>query len=187
MLNFCLFFLFLSSFSVLNSNQPPEHGLFLGSFAQNELLAKSENKPKVTLLKEKSTNGMVSNVFYIRDISDFLFLATKKSLPLIINVYSHKNIYQKQMHSLSDKLQGRANFISIDSSKNQQLLDLINLFISFDGLSKISQPFILFCKSKSMILEKGLVHFKKDSLKLLADNGLFDLDIVYNKIINFLN
>ena len=49
------------------------------------------------------------------------------------------------------------------------------------------QPFILFSKSKAMILEKGLVHFKKDSLKLIYDENMSDFRNVYKTIINYLN
>lgn len=161
--------LFLFGFSLLNANQPVEQNLFFSHFIQKKPLAKVENKAKLTFLKEKNSKELPSNVFHIRNISEFLFLVTKKSLPLIINVYSHENINLRKMNLLSNKLHGRAYVLSIDSDENQDIIDLINLFIRFEGLIPKKLPFILFCKPNSMIFENNSVSFKKKSLKYLVN------------------
>ena len=170
--------LFVVFFVNINAYQPPEYGLFFERSVATARQKAIVNRKKVSIVRDKRAAGTDSSVYIVKNVQEFLYFVTKQSLPLILNVYSKEDSNKFLYQEIADSFINKFIFISIDSTKNKQLLNLIFLFLRFDGFSvfpaKIKYPIVLFCKQNSILLRNGLIHLKKGSIKNLINPGFFD-------------
>ncbi len=177
------YLLLLSIFFVnVNSYQPPELGLF---FETSDVQAK-EGPVNINVEKERRADGTYSYVYNIKSVADFLYFATRQELPLIINIYSKKNVNELLYQELADTYVNKFVFVSVDSVENKKLTQLLFLFLKFDGFSvfptKIKYPLILFCRQNSIFLQNGQIHLKKGTIKNLINPGSFDKKKLLQKL-----
>ncbi|KKP24720.1 MAG: hypothetical protein SZ59_C0001G0038 [candidate division TM6 bacterium GW2011_GWF2_28_16] len=180
-------------FTKLWAYQPPEYGLFTANVLEpnkanvdSSKLAENNIMPKIRLLKEKRADGSPSNVYYLRDIADFLYFAVKKDLPIVLNIYPENNINKENFQKLADAFLDKVSFLSFNKVKNTELAGLIKLFVQFEEINNVSlddnkQLFFLI-KPKSVSIENDLVNFSKGSLVLLGKPGEFNFDEIKSKI-----
>lgn len=175
----------------INAYQPPEYDLFVGGLFESPSISQPLNQPqKIQLLKEKKEDGTISNVFYIRNVSEFLYFTIQKILPLIFYIYSEKNNFKNFYHELAQVFVGKVNFLSIDEAKNKDLVGLIRLFIKANNIDiqdfANQYPIILFCKSKALSIQNETLFFDPTSLSLLENNGNFEFDKIKQSITKLL-
>lgn len=188
-----LFISIILFFSKIWSYQPPEYGLFTANALEQNKLNKdnlglelnNNIVPKIKLLKEKRANGSASNVYYLRDIADFLYFSTKRDLPIVLNIYPENNTNKYKFQELADALLDKVIFLSFNTAKNTELTDLIKQFVQFEEIAvnwdENKQLFFLI-KPKSVSIENDLVNFIKGSLKFLNSPGKFDFVEIKAKI-----
>jgi hypothetical protein len=174
----------------INSYQPPEYDLFVGGLFESPSISQPLNQPqKIQLLKEKKEDGTISNVFYIRNVSEFLYFTIQKNLPLIFYIYSEKNNFKNFYHELAQDFIGKVNFLSIDEAKNKDLFGLIRLFMKSNNIEigDLSQyPIVLFCKPKALSIQNETLFFDPAALSLLENNGNFEFNKIKQSIIKLL-
>lgn len=174
--------LFIVFFVNINAYQPPEYNLFFESNVRQKAVANRS----ISIKREKRAIGTDSSVYIVKNVHEFLYFVTKQSLPLIVNVYSKEDSNKFLYQEIADRFINKFNFISIDRTKNKQLLNLIFLLLRFDGFSvfpaKIKYPIVLFCKQNSILLQNGLIHLKKGSIKNLINPGTFNKNDILLKL-----
>ena len=175
----------------INSYQPPEYDLFVGGLFESSSIPQPVNQPqKIQLLKEKKDDGSISNVFYIRNVSEFLYFTIQKNLPLIFYIYSGKNNFKNFYHELADNFSDRISFLSIDEVKNKDLFGLIQLFVKANNIdiqdSGGKYPIVLFCKPKALSIQNETLFFDPAALSLLENNGNFEFDKIKQSVAKLL-
>lgn len=172
-------------FMSINAYQPPEYGLFF----EGEISTKDNKLPvlveNINIEREKNDDGSDSLVYIVKNVSQFLHLATKQSLPLVINFYSKFNNIKSDFEQIAQQF-NEFVFVAIDSAQNAQLTQLLFLFLRYDGFTilppQVNYPLLLFCEPNAVTIQKGLLHLKKGALRQLINPGDFDKNNVLIKL-----
>ncbi len=183
----------------LNSYQPKEFNLFvdsykqagLGSLAnpgQRSILTNNvrSNSSKIKLLRERGEDGSVSNVFYIKNVPEFLYFTTKKDLPVILNIYSGNNTYKINFQNLALEFTNKFNFLSINKLVASELYLLLEMFMKFEEIQFFDKfPIFLLIRPKSVVIENKLLNLNKNSLVLLSDHEKANFKEIEEKLALF--
>jgi hypothetical protein len=173
------------------AHQPLEQGLLFGPdpAAKKMDLAQRVSPvvpQQIAVAKEKRGDGSDSSVFKVNGMTQFLHMATKSQKPLVIKIFSDRSENYIIYQDIADKLQDFAVFISLEANSNSPLVQLFLLMLRFGGLDLSAQevafPLFIYCKKDFVLLQNGLVNFKKDALKLLVAPGFVDKDRLQSAI-----
>jgi hypothetical protein len=155
-------FLIFFSMLVLFASQPPELRILFKDkgkqIAENGLQRQQpvSFEPKVEIRK---------GVHIVKSLPEFLYIYLKHAKQVFIKMCPDHNVGLREYQDVATSVGDKAVFMSIDSSKESNLVELFKLLLKAQG---VVPPVFLVCQKGFVLMPKvGVLSFNKACLQIL--------------------